>query len=117
MNVLLSVAGGGVPLAVVDGSGSDLGQGGIIALTSIALVFLMLSLIVLITWLVFKVISVVSAKTKPPVVPVAASGTAAPEIKPAELSEDAVVAALVASIDYRNETKKDIKVISIKEIN
>ena len=35
----------------------------------------------------------------------------------ADLSdEDAVVAALVASIDYRNQDKKDIKVISIKEI-
>ena len=116
MNVLLSVAGGSVPLTVVDGSGSDLGQGGIIAITSIALVFLMLSLIVLITWLVFRIISVVSAKAKPPVVPVAASAATAPEIKQAELSEDAITAALVASIDYRNETKKDIKVISIKEI-
>ena len=104
MNVLLSV---------VSGSGSDLGQGGIIAVLSILLVFLMLALIILITWLVFLAIGKVAGKAKPPVVPV----TAAPAPAQAELTEDAVVAALVASIDYRNETKKDIKVISIKEIN
>ncbi|MBO4217798.1 MAG: OadG family protein [Clostridia bacterium] len=104
MNVLLSV---------VSGSGSDLGQGGIIALLSILLVFLMLALIVLITWLVFIAIGKFTGKAKPPVVPV----TAAPAPAPAELTEDAIAAALVASIDYRNETKKDIKVISIKEIN
>ncbi len=99
-------------MSVISGNQSDLGQGGIIAVISAALVFLMLSLIVLITWLVFKVISGVTAKAKPPVVPVAAS---AQPVNTA-LDEDATVAALVASIDYRNETKKDIKVISIKEI-
>ena len=106
MNVLLSVVGG---------SGSDLGQGGVIALTSIALVFLMLSLIILITWLVFLIIATVSKKAKPPVVPVTAAP--APAINASELSDDAITAALVASIDYRNEIKKDIKVVSIKEIN
>ena len=30
--------------------------------------------------------------------------------------EDAVVATLIASIDYREKTKKDFKVISVKEI-
>lgn len=102
-----------VLLSVVSGNGSDLGQGGIIAILSILLVFLMLALIILITWLVFIAIGKVAGKAKPPVVPV----MAAPAPAQAELTEDAVVAALVASVDYRNETKKDIKVISIKEIN
>ena len=112
MNVLLGVFCG----SVVNGSEAGLGKGGIIALTSIVLVFLMLSLIILITWLVFKIISSVSAKAKPPVVPVAAQAEGTPASAVAANDEDAVVAALVASIDYRNETKKDIKVISIKEI-
>ncbi len=30
--------------------------------------------------------------------------------------EDATVAALVASIDYRNKTKKNIRVVSIREV-
>lgn len=30
--------------------------------------------------------------------------------------EDMMVAALVASIDYHNETKQDVKVVSIKEL-
>jgi len=30
--------------------------------------------------------------------------------------EDALIASLIASIDYREETKKDIRIISIKEV-
>ena len=38
-------------------------------------------------------------------------------IKPLlEEDEDAVVASLVATIEYHNETKKDVHVVSIKEI-
>lgn len=30
--------------------------------------------------------------------------------------EDATVAALIASIDYRNEVKKDVRVVSVREV-
>lgn len=30
--------------------------------------------------------------------------------------EDATVACLMASIEYRNETKKDVRIISVKEV-
>lgn len=40
-----------------------------------------------------------------------------PSLKMEDITdEDMMVAALVASIDYHNETKQDVKVVSIKEL-
>ena len=39
------------------------------------------------------------------------------EVTPLDLSnEDAIVASLIASIDYYNEIKKDVKVISVRRV-
>ena len=39
------------------------------------------------------------------------------ERKSVEIADDDMMAAvLVATIDYRNETKKDVKVVSVKQI-
>ena len=43
--------------------------------------------------------------------------TVTPSVEHLDLNdEDATVAALVASIDYRNKTKKNIRVVSIREV-
>ncbi len=98
---------------ILDGSGSDKLDGALVALMTMVFVFLILAIIVLITYYVGKGINKASnkQKTKPEVKQVA------PTKNPLNLNdEDAVVAALVASIDYRAKTKKDIRVVSIKEI-
>ena len=103
-------------LSLVNGMGDDLGQGGLVSVISIVLVFAILSIIIAITFGTGKIIEKQSSKT-PSQPTVAQNPTNSANLVSANLDdEDAVVAALVASIDYRNEIKKDIKVISIKEI-
>ena len=103
-------------LSLIDGSKKDLGQGGLISILSILLVFAILAIIIAITFFVGKGIEKYSLTT----VSENQSVAKQPKIEQkqnVDLSdEDAVFAALVASIDYRNEIKKDIKVVSIKEI-
>ena len=99
-------------LALIDGLGKDLGQGGVIAIASIALVFTILGIIIVIAYAVGKIIDK-NAKNnaEQPKEEVVA------ERKSVNVTdEDAMVAVLVASIDMRNETKKDVKLVSIKEI-
>lgn len=101
-------------LAILDGSGNDLGQGALVSVFAIVLVFVILAIIIGITYLVNLGINKAAAKTvkKEEVKPVSE-----PVKKTVDLSdEDAKVAMLVASIDMRNETKKQVKVISVKEI-
>ena len=102
-------------LALVDGAGKDLGSGGIIAVFSIVLVFLILGLIIAITYVVGLVIQkfAKTEKAEESTTPAAATASAKTVDIP---DDDAMAAVLVASVDYRNETKKDVKVISVKEI-
>ena len=103
-------------LSLIKGDGKNLGQGGLISILSILLVFAILAIIIAITFFVGKGIEKYSLKTISENQSVEKQ-TQINQKKNADLSdEDAVVAALVASIDYRNEIKKDIKVVSIKEI-
>lgn len=101
-------------------SGLEVGNfasGGVIAIVAILMVFVVLLAIIVITEFVGKLIN---NATKNELAPAAA--TSAPVAQQAvrqQLNlddEDAVVAALVASIDYRNETKKNIQVVSVKEV-
>ncbi len=99
-------------LALIDGLGKDLGQGGVIAISSIALVFSILGIIIVIAYVVGVIVdkkaTIKAEEIKKEVVA---------EKKSVNVSdEDAMVAVLVASIDMRNETKKDVKLVSIKEI-
>jgi len=104
-------------LSLIKGNGKDLGQGGLVSILAIALVFAILAVIIAITFFVGKGIEKYSLKTTLNKQEVAVSKTQDTIKQGLDLSdEDAVVAALVASIDYRNQVKKDIKVISIKEI-
>ena len=86
---------------------STLSEGLIISLFSVLIVFLILSVVafsIYLQYLIKEKQTPVKNKFK----------------KPFELSdikdEDMMVAALVASIDYYDEIKKDVRVISIKEI-
>ena len=104
-------------LSLIDGNGKDLGQGGLISILAIALVFAILAIIIAITFFVGKGIEKYPNKTSKESSEIPVAKVEDSVKQNADLSdEDAVVAALVASIDYRNQVKKDIKVISIKEI-
>lgn len=87
-------------------------QGGIIAILSVIMVFVILLLIILLTELIESLIN--KSKNEPVMDSVV---TNHPQVEALDLNdENKVVAALVASIDYRNQTKKNIKVISVREV-
>ncbi len=97
--------------------GHDIGLGNaaIYSLVAIVLVFAVLIILIGITYLVFKLLDLFESRKK--------NGVESKNIeeksnKPVEIDdEDKMVAVLVASIDYRNEIKKDVKVVSVKELN
>lgn len=90
--------------SILDGKNTSLGEGAILALVAIVLVFLILGIIILITAGVNKLVSKFEKKAE------------SKDTKLLETDNDAMVASLVASIDYQNETKKDVKVVNVKEI-
>lgn len=101
---------------LLDGNKKLLGEGALAAASTLILVFLILAVIVVVTYYIGKAVNKALDKKQTPVnnepatTPVSAKN-------PLNLDdEDAVVAALVASIDFRNQIKKDVKVVSIKEI-
>lgn len=105
--------------AIIDGGKTyDWANSAIAAVVSIVLVFVVLLIIIGITFLVFKLIGVFEMKKKVEAAAKALNGTSgdADSCKLDENDEDMVAAALVATIDYRNEIKKDVKLVSIKEI-
>lgn len=89
---------------------STLVDGLVVSLFSIVIVFVLLSLIAL------AIQSLKYMHKKPKAIPIKETKY----VKPFELSdikdEDMMVAALVASIDYFEETKENVRVISAKEI-
>ena len=98
--------------ALVDGMQySNFKDGAIIALLAIVMVFVVLIVIIVLTDLISKLVGKdeeVKEETQ-----VTSSSAAALPLNIND--EDAMVACLVASIDYRNETKKNIQVLSVKE--
>lgn len=89
----------------------DFLTGGIVAVVSILMVFLILVLIIFLTELVAKAMGNDEKEETVAEAPVT------PAVSHLDLNdEDATVAALVASIDYRNKTKKNIRVVSIREV-
>ena len=85
----------------------NVGEAFLVALVAILIVFLVLGIIIFVTWLMQKGMEKVDAATN---------------ILPREenkiLSEDpnAVVAALVATMEFYRETGKDVRIVSIKRI-
>ena len=85
----------------------NVGEAFLVALVAILIVFLVLAIIIFVTWVMQKGMEKVDAATN---------------ILPREenkiLSEDsnAVVAALVATMEFYRETGKDVRIVSIKRI-
>ena len=94
-------------LAVFKDGNISIGEAFLIAAVAILIVFLVLGVIIFVTWAMQKGMEKIDAATN---------------ILPREenklLSEDpnAVVAALVATMEFYRETGKDVRVVSIKRI-
>ncbi len=92
-----------------------LGEAAIYSLVAIVLVFVVLLILIGVTYLVFKLLDLFSSRKKKEEPKVEEKSSV---VEPIEINnEDKMVAVLVASIDYRNEIKKDVKVVSVKELN
>ena len=94
-------------LAVFKDGNITIGEAFLIAAIAILIVFLVLGVIIFVTWAMQKGMEKVDAATN---------------ILPREenkiLSEDsnAVVAALVATMEFYRETGKDVRIVSVKRI-
>lgn len=95
-------------LAVYQDSDVDFGNSLLIALIAILIVFLILVIIVLVSGAFTKVLRSIEKKNN--ICP-------REENKILETDEDAVAAALVATIDFYRSEKKDAKLVSIKRID
>ncbi len=92
-----------------------LGDAAIYSLVAMVLVFAVLLILIGVTYLIFKLLDLLSSRKKKDEPKVEEKSSV---IEPVEINdEDKMVAVLVASIDYRNEIKKDVKVVSVKELN
>lgn len=118
MNNLINYA-----ISGVDGATKgDFAAGGIIAIVAVIMVFLVLLLIIVLTEIASKAISSATKEEVKPVVEPTTTTVSAPTPvravgSPLNINdEDATVAALVASIDYRAETGMNIRVVSVKEV-
>ena len=109
-------------LANVDKSAAmDSGTGAIFSLVAILLVFAILGIIIGITTLVFKLTGLFEMKKQVEAKAIALNNnTTVSEAKsnePVEIKDDDMMAAvLVATIDYRKEINKDVRVVSVKEV-
>lgn len=93
----------------------NLAKGSIYALISIAVVFAILIIIMFIVMIINR-INIKSSKVKSEVVTQpttpAKKAITMEDIK----DEDMMVAVLVATIDYRSQTKKDVRLVDVKQI-
>ena len=85
----------------------NVGEAFLVALIAIFIVFLVLAIIIFITWSMQKGMEKIDASTN-----------ILPREENTILSEDpnAVVAALVASMEFYRETGKEVRIVSIKRI-
>ncbi len=91
-----------------------LGEAAIYSLVAIILVFVVLLILIGVTYLIFKLLDLFGSRKKQEESKTEVKSVA----EPVEINdEDKMVAVLVVSIDYRNEIKKDVKVVSVKELN
>ena len=103
-------------LAIMDGSKKyDFGNGAIVCLVAIIIVFTVLLVIIAASALVSKLIErFVKEETKPVL---KNSQTVHNDSIAIDINdEDMMAAILVATIDYRNEVKEDVKVINVREV-
>ena len=84
-----------------------IGEAFLVALVAILIVFMVLAIIIFVTWIMQKGMEKIDAKTN--ILP-------RDENKILSEDENAVVAALVATMEFYRETGKDVRVVSIKRI-
>lgn len=95
-------------LAVYEDNDVDFGNSILISLVAILIVFLILVIIILVSGAFSKAINAAIAKNN--ILP-------REENKILAEDEDAVAAALVATIDFYNSEKKDAKLVSIERVD
>lgn len=101
-------------LAILDGSQRDFGNGAIVCLVAILIVFSVLLVIILATSVVSIIINKLQSKAK--VEPVMNNPVSKSSLAIDVNDEDMMAAILVATIDYRNEVKQDVRVVSVREV-
>ena len=94
-------------LAVFKDGNISVGDALLIALVAILIVFAVLAIIIFVTWSMQKGMEKVEAKTN--ILP-------REENKILSEDENAVVAALVATMEFYRETGKDVRIVSVKRI-
>lgn len=102
-------------LAIMDGTQRNFGEGAIVCLTAILIVFVVLLIIIGASSLISLIINKFSKKENK-VATVTNNPSESKSLSINVEDEDMMAAILVATIDYRNEIKKDVKVISVKEV-
>jgi Na+-transporting methylmalonyl-CoA/oxaloacetate decarboxylase gamma subunit len=102
-------------LAIMDGTQRNFGEGAIVCLTAILIVFSVLLIIIGASSLISLIINKFSKKENK-VATVTNNPSESKSLSINVEDEDMMAAILVATIDYRNEIKKDVKVISIREV-
>lgn len=95
-------------LAIYEDSDINFANSLLISLVSVLIVFIVLAIIILISSLFSNIMHSIDKKTK--IMP-------REENKILESDEDALIASLVATIDFYKTEKKDAKLVSIKRID
>lgn len=104
---------------LIDGTNTTLSEGALYALLSIVMVFAVLLIIIGITSLIFKLMGLFELKAEldaqktHDVRTIEAPKT--PE-KPVIEDEDMMAAVLVATIDYRNQIGKNVRLVSVRKV-
>jgi Na+-transporting methylmalonyl-CoA/oxaloacetate decarboxylase gamma subunit len=91
-----------------------LSEAAIYSLVAVVMVFVVLLILIGVTYLIFKWLNLFDRVKTPKCIKTKETKKADDKVSISD--EDMMVAVLVASIDYRNEIKKDVKVVSVKEI-
>ena len=108
-------------LAIMDGSKKyDFGNGAIGAILSILIVFTVLLIIIGITTLIFKILGLFEMKAEIDKYKQEKQNSNSDDKKSfvnIDTNDDDLMAAiLVATIDYRQEVKQDVRVVSVREV-
>lgn len=98
------------------GDTMNLGDGAIFSLVAIVMVFAILLIFIGITELVFKAIALFDKKKADKVTENAPQVTSNEPKEVVITDDDMMAAVLVATIDYRNEVKKDVRVVNVKQL-
>ena len=94
-------------LAVFKDGNITIGEAFLIAAVAILIVFLVLGVIIFVTWAMQKGMEKIDAKTN--ILP-------REENKILEEDPNAVIASLVATMEFYRETGKDVRIVSVKRI-